>query len=509
MKRRIRIERGAAAAAALGAGATAVLSLPPFSILPAAPLAYSAVYLLIAGRDALPALGIGWAFGLGYFGFGLSWIAESFFVDAERFGWMGFPAVAALSACLALFPALACAVFARLRLSGLTGAAGFAACWLAAEWLRGHVLTGFPWNLPGYALADFDLLRQPAAWFGIYGLSFLTVFIAVLPAVTLKAHTMAARGGAFVLAAALPALLAGLGVVRLATAPAGESSIRLRIVQGNVPQSEKWRPDVREEIFSRYLSLSARPGTCDLLLWPETAFPGYLDEDPEAVRRLTELLTESQLLLTGVPDRVPGDEGPLYFNTIQTYDSTGGPITGYAKHHLVPFGEYVPHWMPLARLVDTPGDFTPGPGPRTLAFGRYPLVAATICYEAIFPGHVVDPLMRPDLIFNAANDAWFGSSIGPYQHLAAARMRAVEEGLPLARAANTGVSAVFDAYGRSVERLGLEETGILDADLPPPLSATLYAWLGDFTVPPLIALTFLGAWSLDARARRRQSISEI
>ena len=497
--------RSAALPLAFAAGAAAVLALPPFSVLPAAPLAFGALFLLVAGTAPWRAFALGWAFGLGHFAFGLSWVAESFTVDAERYGWMAAPAVGGLSAVLALFPALACSAFARLRAGGASGAAAFATCWTAAEWLRGHVLTGFPWNLAGYALAEFAPLRQPAAWVGSYGLGFMVVLVSALTAVALRVQGRR-RAGALLLAALLCLALAGAGWLRLAMAPAEGTGVRLRIVQGNVAQAEKWRAELRAETFARYLRLSARPGAFDVLLWPETAFPGYLDEDVAAVARIAGMLGPGRILLTGAPDRVADEQGLRYFNSVQVYGAGGGPIADYAKHHLVPFGEYVPRWLPVARLVETPGDFTSGPGPRTLALPGLPLVGVAICYEIVFPGRVADDTIRPDWIFNATNDAWFGTSIGPRQHLASARMRAVEEGLPVVRAANTGISAVIDAEGRILARLGMERTGILDAALPAPRPATLYARLGDLVLPPLVLMGLLLAWLTDggaARLRRR------
>ena len=492
---------GVAFPLACAAGAAAVLALPPLSVLPAAPLAYSALFLLVAGARLRRGLALGYAFGLGYFAFGLSWIAESFAVDAERFGWMAVPAVSGLSALLALFPALACTAFTRLKAGGAKGAVAFATCWTAAEWLRGHVLTGLPWNLTGYALAEFDLLRQPAAWVGSYGLGFVLVLVSALAAVALRADGRR-RTRAFALAGLICIASAGAGWLRLAAPPPDGTDVRLRIVQGNVAQTEKWRPGLREAIFARYLRLSAAPGAADLLLWPETAFPGYLGEDAAAVDRIAEMLGPRQVLLAGAPDRVADGQGVRYFNAVQAYGAGGGPIADYAKHHLVPFGEYVPRWLPVARLVETPGDFAPGPGPRTLALPGLPLVGVAICYEIVFPGHVADKAIRPGWIFNATNDAWFGTSIGPRQHLASARMRAVEEGLPVVRAANTGISAVIDAEGRILARLGMERTGILDAELPAARPATLYARLGDLVLLPLVLAALLSAWLTDGGAAR-------
>lgn len=292
-----------------------------------------------------------------------------------------------------------------------------------------------------------------------------------------------------------------VGTLRLQSDAQQPPGVDLRIVQGNIPQEEKWAPENREATFARYLELSTRPGDFDVLLWPETAFPGFLDEDTEARARIAAALPDGSVLLTGVPDRVPSDDGMRYFNTVQAFGETGEILTGYAKHHLVPFGEYVPFrgWLPIERLTAGLGDFTPGPGPRTLALPGVPLVAVAICYEIIFPGHVVDDLFRPDWIFNATNDAWFGTSIGPEQHLASARMRAVEEGLPVIRAANTGISAVIDASGEIVARLDTGETGIIDASLPSARPPTLYASFGDWMLLALI----LASWSWAMAPMRR------
>ena len=488
------------------AGGLTVLALPPFSWLIAVPVAFSALFLVLGQVSTARAFLIGWVFGMGQFLFGISWIAESFYVDSERFGALAIPVVAGLSAGLAIFPAIAAMLFAtimqRRAVGGITAALLLATCWVAAEWLRGHVLTGFPWNLAAYALVEHAPLRQPAAWVGSYGLSFVTVFISILPGVLIAAAPNT-RASVLALFAFAVAVIWGAGALRL-NQDVPPTDIALRIVQGNVPQVEKWAPGSRERTLEKYLGLSTQPGRFDLLLWPETAFPGFLDEDALARKRLSTVLPDGRILLTGVPDRVERDGGTRYFNTVQVYDGSGEILTGYAKHHLVPFGEYVPlsGWLPIERLTEGLGDFTPGPGPRTLAIPGAPLVAVAICYEIIFPGQVVDDLFRPDWIFNATNDAWFGTSIGPEQHLASTRMRAVEEGLPVVRAANTGISAVIDARGEIVARLDTGRTGVINERLPTALAPTPYARFGEWTSLALIC----GIWALAftvGLARRR------
>ena len=485
------------------AGALTVLTFPPFSILLLVPVAYSALFVGLRDLSFGRAFLVGWAFGLGQFGFGISWIAESFYVEADRFGALAIPAVAGLSAGLAIFPAIAAVLFVEIARRGAMGSLLacllFATSWTAAEWLRGHVLTGFPWNLAGYALVDYAALRQHAAWVGSYGLSFLTVFVAALPGAALMAV-----GRQRLIISLMP--LAGIvtmwasGTLRLQSDAPQPPDVNLRIVQGNVPQEEKWAPENREATFALYLELSTQPGDFDVLLWPETAFPGFLDEDAQARARIAAALPDGSVLLTGVPDRVLSEDGTRYFNTVQAFDDTNEILTGYAKHHLVPFGEYVPFrgWLPIERLTAGLGDFTPGPGPRTLALPGMPLVAVAICYEIIFPGHVVDDMFRPDWIFNATNDSWFGTSIGPEQHLASARMRAVEEGLPVIRAANTGISAVIDANGEIIARLDTGERGIIDADLPSAQPPTPYALFGDWMLLALILASW--SWALAANA---------
>lgn len=475
------------------AGACIVFALPPYSILPLGMVAFAVLSLLL--RDAAPmrALGLGYLFGLGQFVPGLFWVTESFQVDADRFGWLALPAVLGLAAVLSVFPALACTLSARMARAGLSPALSLATSWALAEWLRGHALTGFPWNLAAYTLADWLPFAQVASLVGSYGLGFLLVLCSALVGLAFRTPDRRLKVIRFASAAAIAGTVAGFGVARLTLSdPPSERGAHIRVVQPNIAQSAKWDEGSRKANILRLLSLSARPGDYDILLWPETAWPGFLAEDTGARVMLGWLLPNTAVLLAGSPEREVTADGTVYRNAVLAIAPDGSVLTRYAKHHLVPFGEYVP-WrsvLPFQRLVESLGDFLPGPGPRTLAFGPHPYAGIAICYEIIFPGHVVDDAIRPDWIFNATNDAWFGTSIGPKQHLASARMRAIEEGLPLVRAANTGISAVVDAYGKTLAMLDIETSGVIDMRLPKPLPPTLYARLGDWSVFLLI----LGFW---------------
>ena len=506
---RFRNRRGVLAGTAkyvaiVAAGVLAVLALPPFSFLPAL-AAFSALYTLSAAQGFRSGFLGGYLFGAGFFAVGLSWISESFFVEADRFGWMAVLAVLGLSAFLALFPAAACGAFGMSKEKGFPSAVLFAACWTGLEWLRGHLLTGFPWNLAGYAFADYAPLRQAAAYVGAYGLSFLVVLLAALAAVAVTARTRRDRMAAISSLAALAVVAFGAGQIRLMQAEPNASGPTVRVVQANVPQRLKWDPAYREEIVRRYLELSQRPGDFDLLLWPETAFPGYLEESPAVLDAMASTLPRDAFLLTGSPDREQRGGETAYRNAVLAIDNRGSVIARYYKHHLVPFGEYVPlkQWLPIERLTAGAGAFTPGSGPKTLRLGSLPAVGLSICYEAIFPGHVLDSEGRPAWMFNATNDAWFGTSIGPWQHLASARMRTVEEGLPMVRAANTGISVVFDAYGRTVDRLELQETGAMDVTLPAPLQRTPYSRFADWLLLPLMLVTWTVAHFASVPPNRR------
>ena len=522
-------------AVAFGAGAIGALAMPPFGLFPALVVSLSVAVWLLDGaasgrratRGAVAAAGlIGWAWGFGYLTAGLWWLGSAFLVEAEEFLWALPLGVLGLPAVLALFYA---AGFALARLLWTRGAhrivalaVGIAAC----EWLRGHLFTGFPWNTLGMALGQNLWLMQGASVIGLYGLTLLAIGIAAAPATLPVSNTHLGRYAPSALAALALAGLAAYGAVRVPPGPSQPvAGVRLRLVQPNLNQDAKFRPENRQDILDRYLELSDRAsapdrtGIADLthVIWPESAFPFLIQRDPEALARIAAAFPPGRQLITGAARmETPADgEPPRFFNSILTI--TTGPKLGdiYDKVHLVPFGEYLPgpldatlRALRIRQFVSIPGGFTAGDRARQriMTVPGLPPVAATICYEAIFPSAIVPGAMPagpppvPGLILNLTNDAWFGDTPGPRQHFAQARLRAVEEGLPLVRDANTGISAVVDAYGRITASLPLGVEGVLDADLPARIPGrTLYARLGD--IP--FALAWAGAFLWVLAARRR------
>lgn len=480
--------------AAFAAGASAALALAPFYALPLMLIGFSTLLLLLEGAASTPrprraAFALGWQFGFGYFLIGLYWMAFPFFVDADQFAWMAPFAVAGMPAFLAIFYGAAAAATAAFRRDGWRRAALFAAFFMCAEYARGHILTGLPWNLPGQALAGSALLAQSASIYGVYGLSLVVVVAAVAPAALPGARGLA-RGGA--VSVLIFALLVGFGALRMANGGYGfDRSVLIRIVQPNIPQQRKNQAAQWEYNFFAHLKLSTAPtpaGARLVVLWPEDSVP-WLGEQPGALATLAAYLPPRATLIAGTVLGEKNDAGGgAVYNGVRVFTFAGGratPTARYLKHHLVPFGEYLPlagllRALGLAQLAPYADGFAAGPGPAVIDIaGRK--VAPLICYETIFPGAVYPKKSaRPDWIAAVTDDAWFGNSSGPLQHLDQGRLRAIETGLPMARAANTGVSAMIDAQGRYIRRLKLYAAGVIDAALPLPAPTTLYARLGDF-----------------------------
>ncbi len=513
---------------AVALGALAAAAMPPWHLIVALPIAFTGLVWLIdsggTGRGgARAAFLAGWCFGLGHFVAGLYWVVNAPLVYGLGTAAM-LPLIPIISlglpALLALFPAAACLAARLLALRFLGPGDGarvllLAACWTGGEWLRGNVLTGFPWNLTGYAWAFSDAMPQLAAVVGVYGLSLITVAAAAMPAALIGADgaTSRSRAGWWWLAAAAAALAltwAG-GAWRLERAgPAADLAaapgVFLRVVQPNIRQRDKWARERQVENFGLLLRLTSAAGRERIthVIWPETATTFFLDERDDARRHIARVTARGGALITGTPRR----SAPVWpfrmWNSLMAIDHTGAVVATYDKAHLVPFGEYVPlgDYLPLAKVTRGRIDYAPGVGPRTLDIPGLPPVSPLICYEAIFPGAVVDRAKPAAWLLNITNDAWFGTSAGPYQHLAIARLRAVEEGLALVRAASTGISAVADPYGRVMARLGVGERGVIDTVLPAPLAGrTPYARLGDWLVAALIAAALAGAFLFRRRHR--------
>jgi apolipoprotein N-acyltransferase len=473
---------------ALALGIAATGALPPLHLLPLLIVAFSGLVWLIDGCNRhRAAMAAGWWFGFGHFMTGLYWFGHAMLTDPERFAWMVAPAILGASAVLAIFPALA-ALAARLASPGVTRVLILALAWAATEWLRGNIFTGFPWNLIGTAWTVSDAMIQSVAVVGTLGLGLITVTLAALPA------TLADNGAddrlrwsPTVLGIALLAMLWGGGALRLGGAETtAVDGVMLRLVQPNVAQHHKWQPERREALFNRHLSLTTSAGFDQVthVIWPETAVPFFLANEPERRRIMASVTPAGGALLTGAIRTTPEPTTPRrLWNSLHAINGQGDVVATYDKAHLVPFGEYVPfrHILTMAKLTYGAVDFSAGPGPRTIKIPGLPAFSPLICYEAIFPQAVVNPADRPGFLLNITNDAWFGVSSGPYQHFASARLRAVEQGLPLVRVANTGISAVVDGHGRVTARLGLSQGGVLDSLLPKALDrATVYARWGDW-----------------------------
>jgi apolipoprotein N-acyltransferase len=500
---------------ALLAGALSALALPPLHVLPVLLVAFPVLLALIntSGRGIVAARR-GWWFGFGHHLIGLYWITEAILFEAARFWWLVPIAVPALAAVLAVFIAIPTWIAwfvargrsaTRLPQTGLnqpkqiqSGPAQvvtLASGWVFGDLARQFFATGFPWNPFGSVWAIpgriGDVMLQPAALVSVHGLTLATIVLACAP-------VLRWRGQAVCLAVILAWI--GYGTHRLAAPPPPDQPLRVVLVQGNVPQGQKWDPAMRNAVFDRYLHLTdegvraAGPGQ-NLVVWPETASPFLLDDT--ALEAIAAAGHDEPVLAGAV--RFDKDDRPR--NSLFAVTDAGSVAAIYDKWHLVPFGEYQPSWAQVGIQLVPGGGFAPGSGPRTLRIPGVPPVGPLICYEAIFPGQVINEADRPDWMVNVTNDAWFGTSAGPRQHLAAARMRAVEEGLPLMRAANTGISVAFDSRGHEITRIDMEQAGFRAVMLPGPLPRTVFGRFG-LVLPGALALASLAAGLVASRRRR-------
>ena len=483
-------------------GALAAMAFPPFYLVVFLVPAFVVLFWLV---DAAPtfsrALWIGWLFGIGHFAVGFYWVGHAFLVEPLRYGWMVPFAVLGLAMGLALFSGFVAVtskyLFKQTNLNAYGRVVIFAVNWISVEWLRGWFLTGFPWNQIGSVWANSDTMMQFASVTGVLGLGLMTLLAALLPAGLVYRCEFKNNNFRFLPIIGFVSLIciAAFGQFRLlGVDPRAMHTVKLRLVQPNIAQHLKWKPSLGRSHVRSLVRLSVqapdRGAPPSHIIWPETAIPYDLQKDTNLLKVLGEITPPGGALITGAP-RSSGPKSKLkqYWNSLIVVQPGGKIMKFYDKMHLVPFGEYVP-WRSFLRLTKlTAGrtDFSVGETPRTIKIAGLPMFAPLICYEAIFAHEVRSLGAQPLWLLNITNDAWFGQSSAPYQHLAAVRFRAVEMGMPLARVANTGISAMVDPYGRVVAQLALGSKGVLDVFLPKALeNKTIYRRFGDIIVALLM-----------------------
>lgn len=508
-------------------GAMAALSMAPLHWSPILFISFSGFFLILDAalskcslrQKVRRAAWLGWCFGFGFFLAGLWWIGAAVLVEADQFAWALPFAVAGFPAGLALFWALASGMSALFWHTNLQKILALTVSFGLAEYARGHVLTGFPWNAIGYGAMPSPTLMQSASVIGLWGVTLLTILVACMPGLLLISTSAGENrirpAFALIIIAGLLSLHLGFGFWRLSGSESDsqhESKTILRLVQPNISQEDKWRQGNEDAVFQSYLDLTSAPGLDKIgaVIWPESAFPFLILQNPAALARIDQLLPDQTVLLTGAvrmkpPEWTSSDmpQKSKFFNSLLVFDDKAQRQLVYDKQRLVPFGEFMPlgdvleQWG-ITNLVNIPGGFAGGSNSNLVEFTvmnsagvALPPASVLICYEAIFPGSFdlnssdqndsSKADSRAEWLLNVTNDAWFGKLAGPYQHFHQARLRAVEQGLPMARVANTGISAMIDPYGSIVQKIGLGETGIVDVALPKPLNSTVYSKSKDLT----------------------------
>ena len=499
------------------AGAVGALAMAPTDLFLAMVVPMGAsVLLLDSARTAKSAALSGWWIGFGYCVGGLWWLGAAFFVEAD-FIWAAPFGVLGLPALLALFFATGFWAAFHMWRRGPSRVLALAAALGGSEWLRGTILTGFPWNSLGMALGDQPVLAQLASIIGMNGLTFIAIVLFAVPVLAFEARGRFGWLQAPALCLGCVAALYGFGTWRLA-APETPAvpGVTFRLMQPDMPLDDRFSRSHAADIMHRYFELSTKgsyPSASGMagvthLVWPETAFPFLLDAEPSARAEIAHILPADTILIAGAVRAEDGGdgEGRIYFNAIQTMNAEGMIVETADKAHLVPFGEYLPFSGLLASLglrqfVHAPGGFTPAHQRSVMTIQGLPPVVPLVCYEAIFPTEVIpEGAARPGLLLNLTNDAWFGLTPGPYQHFAQARLRAIEQGLPLVRSANNGISAIIDGYGRTIALLPLGNSGVVDGYLPQALSPTFYSTLPRWPIAGL----FYGILTIGILMTKRQ-----
>ena len=509
-------------------GICATFTLAPFYFFPLIIPAYAGLFILIKNSVSRKrAFYDGWWWGWGFYITGLYWFCIALLTDAEKFAWAIPFSLFGLNAIIALYPAIACLLFylfigntvipseaegslqknndkiLRLRLrfaqDDKYNCLSFSLIWLIVEYARGHLFSGFPWNLAGYSFGFSDVSLQLASVLGAYGLTFFAVLLgASIAIIRINKIFVLCVWGLF--AASLI-----WGNTRLDGANEGETTgTALRLVQANILQPHKWDPKLQRKNLEEYVKLTQSSGIENVthVIWPETATPYALRSGTMLTEQLGRMLPDGVTLVTGALRTVGSGENFQFYNSVMALDNDGKIIGNYDKHALVPFGEFMPLRYLIPDFIKLPvgdKDYSVGVGAQTLSWKNLPPVSILVCYEGIFPEFAVDVNNRPEWLLNVTNDAWFGMSTGPHQHFEMARMRAVEQGLPLVRVANTGITAYIDEYGRIKQKLALGEKGILDVVLrKSDLSETTYTrysgWLVLITICFSITLFIYRQW---------------
>lgn len=438
---------------------------------------------------------------------GLYWIAAALFIDIAHNWWVLPFALSGLPAALALYPAIAVMVWQRLAWQGSARLLSLIVLLSISDWVRGWLFTGFPWNLWGYAWVAYGPVMQSVALFGVYGLSCATLIFACLPVFFTRNYKDRFSKSFCAIFGMVAIIMLAWGFGRANTPlPIAENAYLVRIVQPNIVQDMKWDPDTRlaHELKLWGLTIANTSVSPDIIVWPETAISLYSTSD---VRRLDSALHEfmppQAILATGVleMENDPATGRDLYYNRLSFYNAAGQRMGRYDKTHLVPFGEFLPfqEYWPVRPIAFANGSMSRGIGLQTLTMTGIPALSPLICYEVLFPGAAALDTPRPAWILNVTNDAWYGNTSGPYQHLAIARTRAIEEGLPVVRSANTGISAMIDPMGRIVEYLPLNTGGVIDQPLPASLKPTLFSRFGNKLLFVILGLLWLVAWRFQRR----------
>lgn len=481
------------------AGVVGALGLDPFGFPIATLLALLTVFaLFLSARTVKRAALIGWGFGFGWFALALHWIVEPFLVDIARHGWMAPFALVLLAGGLALLWGAGFALAQRFRATPIQGLLLLCVVWTGIEALRGVLFTGFPWALLGHVLIDTPYVHL-STLVGALGLTLGLLLTGALLYLSLFQMRLLVIPAAAFLAA--PLLLVPTAL------PEAPDRPTVRLIQPNAPQHQKWDPDFIPIFYQRQLEFTRALPAVDLVVWPETAIPYTLERAGGLIEQISASANGAGVILGA--QRV---EGPEFFNALAVIGPSGAISAVYDKHHLVPFGEYIPLASIFSRIgflgaaARAAGGYSAGPGPQVLDVGPLGKALPLICYEGVFPRNL-RASERPDWLLLITNDAWFGTLSGPYQHLAQARLRAVEQGLPMVRVANTGVSAVIDPQGRVLESIPLGEAGFRDVALPAPLPPTLYARTGDG--PVLLLLVFLAITLLTIGGRLPVDASKV